>query len=336
MIDKALLDKFRSGACTPEELAQLKAYFEQEDVSALENSLQADWDDLNDLPPLPQAVNQRIWQRLERSVQDKPTAVIRHLQPTWKPWHKVAAAILLLFATASIYWLLQQWNSAETVIVANTTDAPMQITLEDSSAIWLSEGSTIQYQQPFSKKKRDIFLKGEAFFEVAKDSLRSFTVFAGGFSTTALGTSFNIRAFEDSSDVKIALVTGKVGVSRLRDGKPQPQHERILTPGKQLRYNFKNQNVVVENFNSTVTLAWREGKWVFDNESLATVLQRLEKQYQVDIQFDAKKLSQCFIRTSFDKTESLKNILTVLQFSDHLEFTQRGSTYAVTAGSTCE
>ncbi len=336
MISKALLEKFRSGTCTPEDVAQLKAYFEQEEVTELENILQEDWQNTEDIIPTTQAIKHRIWQRLEESTQLERIPVIRHLQPNWKAWRSVAAAILFILATASTYWILQKWNHSETVIVENTTDAALQIALEDGSKIWLSEQSTLQYQKPFAGNKRDIYLKGEAFFEVAKDSIHPFTVYAQGFGTTALGTSFNIRAFADSSDVKVALVTGKVSVSPLRNGKPQTQYGRILTPGKQLRYNIKARTVLVENFDPALTLAWRDGNLVFDNESLSTVLLRLAKHYQVDIQFEKNKLDQCLLNTSFSKKESLKNILTILKFSGHLEFTQRGNRYIVLAGAGCE
>ncbi len=334
MISKVLLEKFRSGTCTPEELATLKAYFEQEDVTALENLLEADWEELDSVQASPTAVEQRIWQRLETSTQAERTPVIRRLQPTWKAWRNVAAAILILLTAASGYWILQKWNSPATLIVENITSTPMQITLEDSSIIWLSERSTIQYKKPFPKHKRNIYLQGEAFFEVAKDKNRPFTVYAKGFGTTALGTSFNIQAFTDSSDVKVALVTGKVSVSPLRDGKPQTQQERILTPGKQLRYNLKNKTIRVEDFDSTLTLAWREGKLVFDNESLAIVLSRLSKQYQVTIQFD-ERVEKCVLNTSFDKNENLENILTILTFSNNLEFSQRNGKYII-VGKGCE
>lgn len=336
MIDKGLFHKWKNGNCTPEELKQIQAYFAQGELSDLEKQLKEDWETVDLTTSIPADAESRIWQRLEKSIGEESPRVVRRLHPARRAWRSIAAAALLLMTLAGAYWILQKWNRSETVIVENTTDAALQIALEDGSKIWLSEQSTLQYQKPFAGNKRAFYLSGEAFFEVAKDSMRPFTVYAEGFSTTALGTSFNIRAFADSSDVKVALVTGKVAVSPLRDGKPHTQYERILTPGKQLRYNTKARSISVEDFNPELTLAWREGNLVFDNESLTTVLLRLEKHYQVDIQFDEQKLSNCSINTSFDQRESLKNILTILKFSDHLEFTQRGNQYIVLAGAGCK
>lgn len=337
MFDKFLLEKLKRGTCTPEELAQLQAYFKAGQLADLENTLQDDWNQADQHTGVPADAEQRIWQRLTHSIEQPIVPLAPRLRAIWSTWRSIAAAVLFLVASASAFWLIKGWgDSAELIVKTNTTGSPMKIALEDGSVVWLNERSILEYRQPFTRRKRDLHLQGEAYFEVAKDAQRPFTVEAGGFNTTALGTSFNIRALADSSDLKVALLSGKVAVRALGTGKVPQGKVYLLNPGQQLRYHLADQAPVVEAFDTQLILDWREGKWVFENEPLIEVFTFLEKHYRINIQYDERTVQNCIVNSSFDKAETITNILSVLAFSNNLKLSPQSKKKFSITGTGCE
>jgi transmembrane sensor len=145
---------------------------------------------------------------------------------------KIAATLLILFA-ATYLFINKTKNSidssvveANLIIKGNPAGQKSRITLSDGSIVWLNSASSISFLEKFPPDARNITLEGEAFFEVTQDTLRPFVVTTGNVSTTALGTSFNINAF-DAENIKIALITGKVKVVN------ESHHEQpyFLNPG---------------------------------------------------------------------------------------------------------
>lgn len=314
----ALLDRYVQGSCTPGEEALFSRFVERMATEP---------------PAWTLADEERIQLEIYHSIrQQMPKQANRAKVVGIPAWLQVAAAVAIVL-TAAIYFITREHAP---VIVTVVTQAGERDTvlLADGSRIYLNEGSQVSYPERFGKNKRPVTLQGEAFFEVAKDKDRPFTVEAGGFSTMALGTSFNIRALNDSSDVKVSLVTGKVEVSSLLHGSTG-SNGQMLTPGKQLRYKLSDKQVIIEEFNASLVLAWRVNKLSFENESLDVVLARLEKLYKIDIDFDQQLVGRCMVSGVFDANESVDTILSVLSFSNNLTFSQQHHKYIVT-GAGCE
>jgi hypothetical protein len=120
----------------------------------------------------------------------------------------------------------------------NTTGKEKRIQLLDGSLIVLANNSEVTYQEPFTSK-RDITLKGKAYFKVAKDKTRPFTVFSGAVSTTALGTEFTVTAFENTSQIIVRLYKGKVVIKPVGKGSQKLKNEVYLLPGQQFVYGSK-------------------------------------------------------------------------------------------------
>jgi len=337
MFNKFLLEKLKRGACTPEELAQLQAYFKAGKLADLENELQDDWNQASQNTEVPTGAERRIWQRLTHSIEQPIVPLAPRLRPMWSTWRSIAAAVLLLIASASAFWLIKGWgDSSQLIVKTNTSESPLKIMLEDGSVVWLNERSTLEYRQPFARRKRDLLLRGEAYFEVAKDARRPFTVEAGGFNTTALGTSFNIRALADSSDLKVALLTGKVSIRALNNNKKPIGKPYLLNPGQQLRYRLSDRVLEVEKFDTQLILDWREGKWVFENETLVDVFTFLEKHYRINIQYDERNIRNCIVNSSFDKAESITNMLSILAFSNNLKLATPSKKKFMLIGAGCD
>ncbi|MEO9803851.1 MAG: FecR domain-containing protein [Reichenbachiella sp.] len=233
---------------------------------------------------------------------------------------KVAASIALLIVSI---WVWNQYQPGggmnqqdqEIVLISKTAAHGQKTTvrLSDGSRVTLNSGGKITYEKGFSEKKRKIELTGEAYFEVAKDVDRPFVVSTRGICTTALGTSFNIRAFGDESDVIISLVTGRVSVGQ-KEG-----FDVMLNPGDQLKYNMEGNNVEQNQFDTTNILAWTKGIIVFENASMEKVIKELEKWYGVTFEFENNSNTQWKYSGKFEN-QSLNNVLENLSYSQKFHY----------------
>ncbi len=151
-----------------------------------------------------------------------------------------------------------------------------QITLSDGTKVWLNAESTLQYPAQFAKDKRMVFLTGEGYFDVAKDSKRSFVVATDGQAVQVLGTQFNVTAYPNELQTKTTLIEGKVRVSNMKSG-----IEHVLMPGQQgitADDDTEVKNVATEQFT-----AWKDGYFRFDETPFPEVLEQLARWYDIEI-----------------------------------------------------
>lgn len=151
----------------------------------------------------------------------------------------------------------------------------MQLTLADGTKVWLNSSSEISFPENFGNEQRLISLRGEAYFEVERDSLRPFIVQTGDLVTTVLGTSFNVNT-KEYGRTKIALVSGKVDVL-------SSSGQVSLAPGEMLNYNNISASFNVSGFDASQLLGWKDGVLLFQRASLREVKEGLEEWYGVDI-----------------------------------------------------
>lgn len=154
------------------------------------------------------------------------------------------------------------------------------IHLPDGSSVALNADTQIKYNKAFGISNREILLNGEAFFEVAKDSLLPFRVNSGDLSTEALGTSFNIRAFEEESLVQVRLMSGKVSVENRRE-KDGLYDVMYLSPGEEAV--LTSQDFKKGKFDPSSAALWKDGILYFDEVPMEEALVTLERWYNVEI-----------------------------------------------------
>lgn len=234
---------------------------------------------------------------------------------------KIAATVALLLVAASIFFLL---NHRESLEISQQVEVPVWIEksnpwgqkstvfLSDGSEVKLNSGSTIRYLKNFSPDQREIFLTGEAYFKVKKDSLRPFRVKAGDFITEALGTAFNIDAYQSDAKLQISLIEGKVSVKSEKS-----QQDYLLTPGESIRY--ANQKVEKSKFDHKNVLAWMDGILIFENASQKAVFNKLQQWYGVSFTFEDQS-SRPWSYTAEFNNKSLENVLLTIGFTMDFEF----------------
>jgi transmembrane sensor len=197
------------------------------------------------------------------------------------------------------------------------------ILLPDSSKVILNSGSKVYYQEHFSGVHREVFLEGEAYFEVTKDLSRSFIVNAGTSSTTALGTSFNIDAYS-SERISIYLITGNVKIANNDHSEADTflgEGESVSVVGGTLseKKSFDNEKIT----------AWTKGLIIFDNTPIQEAIRVMENWFDVKFHLENSPPPNLQVSGRFDN-ETLKNILIGLSFSTRFEFEINATSIHVT------
>ncbi|WP_158856411.1 FecR family protein [Lunatibacter salilacus] len=237
------------------------------------------------------------------------------------------AATLLLVVFSGFFLFLGWLNTDESTELAITDPAhriermtsigeKLTMTMPDGTRIIVNSESSIQFNSDYGRADRIIHLSGEAYFEVAPDSLKPFKVEANGFTTLALGTSFNVST--KHSSYQVALTEGKVTVGVGDD-------VVNLNPGQMAVWEPSEQasEIKVKNFDIEKITAWKHGRVAFDRKPLSQIFKDLEKWYRVTIQVEPGVNINQRVSGTFEN-KNLKDILTGLSFSTAFSFELNG------------
>lgn len=259
----------------------------------------------------PQIENRKIGkQKYDRFVYQKQNRILRKL---WLSRIGYAAAILILVVSSS---LLTLWytQDEEVVFVANEmntlyTPAGQRacLVLQDGTEVWLNAKSKLIYPAQFTGKERRVKVEGEAFFNVAKDSVKPFIVSALDVDMKVLGTQFNVYCYPDAGYVETSLVEGSVRV--FFSGK---EKEGVwLKPDQQV--TAANGKMVVKPIRLNDHFLWRDGVYAFEDEPLINILKKLELYYDVKIIVEDTSLFKETYTGKFRQRDSLDDIFKILQ-----------------------
>lgn len=306
-----LVAKYLSGESTTEEEAELASWINTSEANRriYEQVKQAWAEGQRDSAPERLARGKAMV--FGRIRQDKLQTNVSELPPCawWKGTSvvsQVAAALLVVALSWYGYTRIQPQDQAVALRTVENDGEPKEFLLPDGSTVWLNSESQIRYADNFPGKVREIFLNGEAFFDVKRDESKPFIVHAGSLATQVLGTSFNIRAYVERSDIEVTVSSGKVSVFDSTGVK-----ERLVMD-QQISYKKSTGRFTRQSVSSRNTSLWKEGELFFDSVTFGEVAQILERRYQVYIQFDDNKTKNCPVSARFSKDESLQQILYML------------------------
>jgi len=232
----------------------------------------------------------------------KPKTIIR------KEILKYAAVFIVIISGAYFY----HWTSTNKnqIVVQTNFGEQKYIELADGSEVWLNASSTLSYN---IKSPRTLVLEGEGFFEVAKDTLRPFTVTTPDHITvTALGTSFNVKSYVDSPITETKLLTGKVKVT----SDTQFTEGVFMIPDDKVTF-YKNSKKItkskMDDYESNI--AWKEGKIQFKNKAFKEIAIDLRALYGKQIHFKNQSIANSKFTGSFDRTIPIDEIFEILKIS---------------------
>lgn len=188
------------------------------------------------------------------------------------------------------------------------------IVLSDGSHVFLNSGTKLRYPVAFAVgKEREVYLDGEAYFSVAKDTDRPFIVVTKSMNTKVYGTKFNVSSYSNEPNTATVLVEGSVGVYRA-EGYGNNEMRKIV-PGE--RALFTDDNIMVNSVNINKYIAWTEGKLFFNDDEFKKILKELERHFGVVIHNDIEEMNLKKFTGTFTE-ESIEEILNV--FQEHTPF----------------
>ena len=259
----------------------------------------------NDLKIVSQdETKEKIWNEVFNS---RRTHRIQYLNLNW--WAKIAAVAIIFISV--VFGIYKMTNTIKPqvpeikVITKHTLPGQKStITLSDGTVVWLNSNSKISFRSDFNDSVRIINLEGQAYFEVFKDKTKPFVVKCKGLEIAALGTSFDVNELRDNS-IQVSLVTGKV---KLTYSNENGNNGLVLCPGEYSIVNSENQMIEKGRFDPYEILAWKEGRLIFNNETLDEIIPGLELWFGVKIEKQlSKNINKKFTGT-FER-ENLDNIL---------------------------
>lgn len=212
-------------------------------------------------------------------------------------------------------------------IPCNTLETPRGgeylLTLSDGTRVWLNAASQLRYPVKFTGKQRTVYLLGEAYFEVAPDSLHPFTIISGPAEITVLGTSFNLHAYPEE-DIVTTLVSGAVQMTEKVGG----QSVR-LTPGEQGCLEKNNGSISKQKVDIRLYTAWKEGRIVFRDMRLEDLFTTLARWYDLEVFYLHPAAKDIRFTGDIDKTERFEDILHIIEQNRRVCFKVHGHTVSI-------
>jgi transmembrane sensor len=358
-----LVSQQLAGEVTPEELEEINAYMQQHP----EKGLQVE-------------IMRNMWKNGQITISDKSKSFDKHLQrlsshlsqpvlqyestteeetnhqpqtSNHKPIRRILVAATA--AAALLIWFLvfTPRNESKTLAVkpspgntvATKPGSKSQITLPDGTQVWINADSKITYDQQFPGKYREVYLTGEAYFDVVRDTTRPFIIHTRSIDVRVLGTSFNIRSYPNEKTTETALIHGTVEVTLHNN----PEQKIILKPNEKLVVNNDDSIDVAPNKKAEVTepmltlgkvrfnkddsscsveTMWVNNKLAFENETFEKMATEMERWYNVSFHIKNEQIKKLHFRAVFEN-KSLAEVLEALSFSRRFHYEIKDGTVTV-------
>lgn len=316
-----LIARMLSGEASPKEISELAnwAKLTPANKKLIENSKHA-WQSSRKLLSEIEIQNDQLIVKTQIQVQQKQVRRRKNITLFYR-----AAAVIAIPLLLTIGWLLgTQFDANQTNSLCEVSAPKGQVAecvLADGTKVWLNTGSTIRYNPTLSGMNRIIKLSGEAYFKVTKNQHKPFIVETTHIQVKVLGTSFNIKAYPDQTGTETTLEEGRIELS-LNDFPHQAPVE--MKPGEHAVYNPYSQKITVKKTDTYLLTSWRDGKYIFKDADLKTLIQQLEKLYDVRIYLKDEEMGTIRFRGTFEYNQNILDALETIERTTSLKYRMNG------------
>lgn len=185
--------------------------------------------------------------------------------------------------------------------------------LADGTHVWLNTETELTYPTNFNGDQRKVKLKGEAFFDVAKDAQKPFIVELENMDIKVLGTSFNISNYEEDKTESVTLVSGSVEVNVAQKGTYQ------ITPSEQLSLSEFHQTVNIEKVDTELFTSWKDNKYIFKNARLDDILKKLHRWYDFSVAYEDALMGEKRFSIIIDREDDLSKVLEIISYTSNIK-----------------
>ncbi len=247
--------------------------------------------------------------------------------------YRIAASFLLIASVIGYYTYQENEGTGFKESVYTAEGNKMSIVLPDETKVWLNADSRLTYASNFmAGEDRQVYLEGEAFFDVTPDASRPFIVNTSGIAVKVLGTAFNVKSYPNDQRIQTTVVRGKVSVEST--GKKNGQLV-MLSPNQRAVFTKGSEKIVrEEKVDSEEDTLWKDGWIIFDNKPFGYIIETLERWYDVQIIMEDSHSLSCTFSAKF-KDKSLEEVLDIFKNTEPINYTIDGSKVSIT-GRLCE
>jgi transmembrane sensor len=314
---RILIQKYINNTATEQEKALLMSWYRETSGDEQVLPYQDETEELEAKEQLYQNIQQKIRLSQRRSWLIGPL------------WYKIAGAAALftmvVWLALKVQVLTNKQSTQKQNLVSTRLGEHRTIKLSDGSVVWLSSGSRVTYPAHFGATNREISFEGEAFFDIAKDKTHPFIIHTSGTSVTVLGTTFNIHAFKESSDITVSLITGKVNFS-YQNGRVQ------LSPKQRIIYNKSKQTVRKQPIYDAGAITGRRlGLYEYKNITVENIAEDLHKNFNVNIKVEGG-VRKCLFYGRKTPQESPQRFLQKMALVVNASLVKINNTYVIKGG----
>jgi len=281
-----LMARKLSGEATPDELQQLHQLLSEDEASGEKNRvLEQFWSRHDDgaHPSVEENLN-KVLASLDLPGTTK-VVTIRSPQRRWL-WAAAAAAVILLAATTILARHRENHDPLASLMEKhNAKGTKSIIQLPDGSKIWLNADSKIRYPESFKEGSREIYLNGEAFFDVVKNPEHPFIIHLANGTVKVLGTSFNVRAYDNEPTVETSVATGRIAFIPKYRSNHMKQDTIVVAADHKASYVFTKEELHTSTTSSQEDKAWTEGKLIFRGMTMEQIAVELERNFGKKVVF---------------------------------------------------
>ena len=184
--------------------------------------------------------------------------------------------------------------------------------LSDGSRLRMNSESEIRVPVTFEKGQREVFMKGEIFFDITRDSLAPFVVHTHQGDIRVLGTSFNVRDYQDEDFLETTLVNGKVAFER--EG-----NYSYLKPGEQLRLNKEDGKTTVETVDVLLYCSWKDGRFVFEKQRLEVIMNTIARWYNINVFYESSSVKDILFTGNIKRYSDLEQVVNMLKLINKID-----------------
>ena len=218
-----------------------------------------------------------------------------------KKWGMIAALFVGLLG--GVQFLQETENDLYSITVP--LGSKSQLTLPDKSLVWLNAGTSFEYKYDHQKKERKVKIKGEAYFEVAKDKDAPFIVETGYVDVRVLGTKFNVTSYSEENQINISLLEGSISLQR----QDKDAHPILVSPNETAVYDKLKKDILISQTDASRTILWTKGILEFEDETFERIVQQISRKYNIRIDITDMSLNKKRFYGTFGENESVYDVL---------------------------
>lgn len=318
---ESIVRRFVENKVSPEELRLLEAYFKtQEGLRCLERIIdehEAEFDN----PHL-------VLSGVNNNTLDARKANVR-----FRSWGALAAAVTAVVILAFSYMIYVS-NASSTIAFTTAAGERNTITLPDGTVVIMNGNSSLSYnERDWEGDSRPLQFSGEAYFKVKSNPERPFIVNTSAIAIKVLGTTFNVKSYDEDPSIETTLVEGKVQIQRIQ-GKLHAETVE-LSPDHKATYSKDSEKIVMEETQSAKEVAWINGSLVFEDEPFSEIVKDLERWYGVSITVEDQSSMNCRFNAVVEN-ESLEQVMQLFTAIGNLQYQFVDDHNLIIKGSICK